>query len=383
MACFDQRNVMEDTIMARHGENIYKRKDGRYEGRYVIGKTITGKTRFGYVYGYQYSEVRRELLLKKAEYAKNTAAFNGVCRSTVGDWMLFWMENELLGSIKTFSYQTYMNLLNRYLLPALGNIPLYSVTPGIVNDYVHHLEETGLAYSTIKSAYRLLSAAMRYALDEGKIQKNPCRKIRIQRPEQTEQRVLTRGEQKMLRKSASDRDLPVILSLYTGMRLGEVCALKWSDIDWEKKTITVRRTVQRVIRNGHVDNSGKTMLMIGTPKSLRSHRVIPVPDFILVQLKKLAKSGAPDSFVFSVSTKAAEPRTIQRRFKRLMDNLGISGVHFHTLRHSFATRLLELGVDVKTVSVLLGHGSVRTTLDFYAHSLIDQQRAAMNLLAAC
>ena len=368
--------------MARHGENIYKRKDGRYEGRYVIGKTITGKTRFGYVYGYQYTEVRRALLLKKAEHAKNAPAFNGHCQSTVGEWMLYWLENELLGSIKASSYQTYINLLNRYVLPVIGNIRLSSVTPGIVNDYIQQLEENGLAYSTVKSAYRLLSAAMRYALDEGKIQKNPCRKIRIQRPEQSEQRVLTRAEQEMLRNSASDSDLPAILSLYTGMRLGEVCALKWSDIDWEKKTITVRRTVQRIVRNGH-DNGRKTMLMIGTPKSLRSHRVIPVPDFILVQMKKLAESDSLDSFVFSVSAKAAEPRTIQRRFKRLMDKLGISGVHFHTLRHSFATRLLELGVDVKTVSVLLGHGSVRTTLDFYAHSLIDQQRAAMKLLAAC
>lgn len=224
---------------------------------------------------------------------------------------------------------------------------------------------------------------MRYALDEGKIQKNPCRKIRIQRPEQTEQRVLTRAEQEMLRNSASDSDLPTILSLYTGMRLGEVCALKWSDIDWDRKTITVRRTAQRIVRSRSSEEGKKTMLMIGAPKSMRSHRVIPVPDFVLAQMKKQMKVDAADSFVFGISNRAAEPRTIQRRFKCLMEKLGISGVHFHTLRHSFATRLLELGVDVKTVSVLLGHGSVRTTLDFYAHSLIDQQRAAMELLAAC
>ena len=368
--------------MARRGENIYKRKDGRYEGRYVIGKTIAGKTRFGYVYGYQYTEVKKELLLKKAEQAKNPPARNGDCQCTVGEWLIYWMENELLGSIKPSSYQTYINLLNRYLLPVIGNIRLSSVTPGIINDYVRHLEETGLAYSTVKSAYRLLSAAMRYALDEGKIQKNPCRKIRIQRPEQTEQRVLSRAEQEMLRKSASDSDLPAILSLYTGMRLGEVCALRWSDIDWEKKTITVRRTVQRIARGGN-GVGRKTMLMIGTPKSLRSHRAIPVPDFVLMQLKRLLNGSSSDAYVFSISSGAAEPRTIQRRFAQLMKKLGLSGVHFHTLRHSFATRLLELGVDVKTVSVLLGHGSVKTTLDFYAHSLLDQQRAAMNLLGAC
>jgi len=369
--------------MARHGENIYKRKDGRYEGRYVIGKTISGKTRFGYVYGYQYAEVKKKLLLRKAEHARTAPAANGNCQSTVSEWLFYWMENELLGSVKISSYQTYVNLVNRHLIPMIGNIRLASVSPADVNDFIQSLEQSGLSYSTMKGVYRLLSAAMRYALDEGVIQKNPCRKIRIHRLEQAEQRVLTRAEQELLRNSTSDSDLPTILSLYTGMRLGEVCALKWSDIDWERKSITVRRTAQRIARGRNCENGKKTMLMIGTPKSQRSHRVIPVPDFVLAQLKMRINAAAADSFVFGSSTKAAEPRTIQRRFKCLTEKLGISGVHFHTLRHSFATRLLELGVDVKTVSVLLGHSSVKTTLDFYAHSLIDQQRAAMVLLAGC
>lgn len=283
--------------MARHGENIYKRKDGRYEGRYVIGKTITGRTRFGYVYGYQYAEVKKELLLKKADHARTTPETNGVCQSTVGEWLVYWLENELLGSVKPSSYQTYVNLMNRHLIPVLGSTRLAAVTPTVVNDYVGHLEESGLSYSTVKGAYRLLSAAMRYALDEGKIQKNPCRKIRIQRPEQTEQRVLTRAEQEMLRNSASDSDLPTVLSLYTGMRLGEVCALKWSDIDWDRKTITVRRTAQRIVRSRNGEVGKKTMLMIGTPKSMRSHRVIPVPDFVLAQMKKMMKADAADELL--------------------------------------------------------------------------------------
>lgn len=122
--------------------------------------------------------------------------------------------------------------------------------------------------------------------------------------------------------------------------------------------------------------------MIGSPKSMRSQRVLPVPDFLLERLKK-RMAGTASEYVFGVSDRAAEPRTLQRRFQRMMDKLGITGAHFHTLRHSFATRLLELGVDVKTVSVLLGHSSAKTTLDFYAHSLMDRQRSAMELLAAC
>lgn len=362
--------------MARHGENIYKRKDGRYEGRYVTGKTLGGKTRFGYIYGHQYAEVKKALLLKKAEYAGENAA-NGCYKGKISEWMTSWMENELLGSVKISSYQTYTNLLKKHLLPALGELKLAAVTPGIVREWIDEMENAGLACSTVKGAYRLFAAAMKAAWEDGKILTNPCRKIRIQRSENEEQRVLTRGEQELLKESASGvRELPALLSLYTGMRLGEVCALKWADVDWEQGTIAVKRTVQRVRRGT------KTTLMIGTPKSLRSRRVIPAPAFLLKQLHEMRENGSGE-YIFSSSGDPAEPRTIQRRFKRFVEKLGITNVHFHTLRHSFATRLLELGVDIKTVSVLLGHGSAKITLDCYAHSLSEQQIAAMRLLAAC
>ena len=369
--------------MSRRGENIYKRKDGRYEGRYVIGKTPSGRTRFGYVYARQYAEARTLLLQRKAEHLEaNRPSFD--YRGTLADWMEHWMENELLGSVKESSWQTYRNLLMRHLLPRLGSYALTQLTPRVIHDFVDELESSGLSESTVRGVYRLLSSAMRYALDEGVIRKNPCRRIHIQHREHGEQRVLNRSEQEKLRQTADDtRDLPALLSLYTGMRLGEICALKWMDIDWEQGTITVRRTVQRIAGKGSENDGCKTLLLIGTPKSHRSCRVIPVPEFILTLLREMLQKCSGTEYVFSKASGAADPRTIQRRFSRLAKKLGLSGAHFHTLRHSFATRLLELGVDVKTISALLGHGSARTTLDFYAHSLSEQQRAAVTLLSAC
>ena len=138
-----------------------------------------------------------------------------------------------------------------------------------------------------------------------------------------------------------------------------------------------RRAAQRVVQAG-----GRTLLMVGTPNSAQAQRVVPLPPFLMSMLRVRRGMGQAAGYIFSDASRAAEPRTMQRRFQRLAAALGIEGAHFHTLRHSFATRLLELGVDVKTVSALLGHRSVRTTLEFYAHSLLEQQRLAVGLLAS-
>lgn len=378
--------------MARHGENIYKRKDGRYEGRYVTGKKSNGTTRFGYVYGMRYTDVKKRLLEKKAEIQQTIHPEAAVRGMTVEKWMRSWLETDLLGGIKASSYLTYQNQMNRHILPYLGRMQMTSITPDMVHSFLECLQAKGLGENTVRGIYRLLSAAMRAALDDGIISKNPCRKICVKRGERVQQRVLSREEQKKVEKMLSQgEDLTALFAMYTGLRLGEICGLRWSDINWENGTATVCRTVQRLKRMDTDKclkcGDAKTYLMIGSPKSPSSCRTIPIPTFLLkrleIQKKQRSTAQLTTGYIFGTGMRAADPRTIQRRFAGVVRRLEIPDAHFHTLRHSYATRLLEMGVDVKTVSQLLGHSSAKTTLDCYAHSLLDQQRSAVAKLSAC
>lgn len=381
--------------MPRHGENIYKRKDGRYEGRYVIGKNEKGQTKFGYIYGRKYTEVRNRLLQKKAELLPQRMDSHCSKAFTLREWMMRWLENEIAPSVKASSYQTYLAQVQNHILPLLGNCYLQLLTSDIINDFVEQLYRKGLSTRTVKAVQRLLSSALKRGCDMGFLQCNPCQNSQSPRAICVQQRVLNRREQRLVQTEAQKKqNLPVLLALYTGMRLGEICALRWSDIDWENGNLWVNRTVQR-IRCASSDSSldallppspnpsfRKTTLWLSTPKSASSHRAIPLAVPLLRLLREKAKVSHGHTYVFASGGRPLDPRSLQRRFAQFTKEIGLSGVHFHTLRHSFATRLIELGVDMKTVSVLLGHSSVKTTLDFYVHSLLDQQRQAVDKLAA-
>lgn len=363
--------------MCKHGENIYRRKDGRYEGRYVIGHGPKGRTRFGYVYGRTYGEVRRKLTQRKAEMlpVPAVAPKSGM---TLQTWMNSLLGGEHFAHLKASSQETYRNMFDVHLAPALGTVDVARITPEDVSELIALLNRKKLAQSTIASVMRLLSSLLRTAQEEGLIQRNPCRKMVLPKPVKEEQRVLSAEEQSQLRAAAlRAENLSALLAMYTGMRLGEICALQWQDIDWERRTLIIRRTALRMRSD---NGSSRTSIYIGTPKTAKSHRVIPLPAFLLTLLRRQVATSQ-SAYVFGFGNRPAEPRTIQRQFTRLVRALGLTGVHFHTLRHTFATRMLELGTDVKTVSVLLGHSSTRITLDVYAHSLIDQQRMAMDRLA--
>lgn len=168
------------------------------------------------------------------------------------------------------------------------------------------------------------------------------------------------------------------LSMYMGLRIGEVCALQWKDIDLEKRILTVSKTIQRVqCRTG----AKWTKLIITEPKSESSKRTIPIPDCLLSVLRENKADG--DIYVVSGKRKPVEPRTVQYRFAKTLHNADLPSFHYHSLRHLFATRCVELGFDVKTLSEILGHSSVEVTLNRYIHSDMDHKRTCMSLLSKC
>ena len=169
--------------------------------------------------------------------------------------------------------------------------------------------------------------------------------------------------------------LCILLTYYTGMRVGEVCGLRYGDIDFEKKIISVRRTVQRVQNE---TNDRKTRLIVDSPKSVHSQRVIPIPENLFALIVKYRSK--PENHLLSGTTAITEPRTLQHRFTGILKRAHLPSVSYHCLRHMFATNCLQAGVDVKTLSELLGHKAVETTLNLYVHSSHERKIACMEML---
>lgn len=224
----------------------------------------------------------------------------------------------------------------------------------------------------------MLKSLFSYASREYGI-KNTLKGLIMPKCEKTEIQLLSTKEQKTLInyvvKKPSLTNLGIAISLYTGIRIGELCALQWGDIDFKKRILTVKKTVQRIQNYG---GNTKTKLIITSPKSRSSIREIPLPKFILSVLEKFRNNDY--IYILSGKVKPIEPRTMQYRFKKILKNVNLPSVHFHSLRHTFATKAIELGFDVKTLSEILGHSSVEITLNRYIHSSLNRKRTCMEKL---
>jgi integrase len=360
--------------MARRGENIYKRKDGRYEGRYIKGRSMEGKARFGYVYGYIYAEVKATLTLAKAA-ARQSAPVRIIGKGSLADFLCFWLENVMYERVKTSTYAQYHERIYTHIVPMLGQIPVCRLTKEQAQAFVNGLSEKRLSHTTVRSIAGVLCSAMKKAVELRLASVNPCVDLSLPQGETKERRALDRSEQirleRLLPLGGHKTELGVLIALYAGLRIGEICALRWRDIDLSSDTLTVRGTLQRVKNLGK--QGPKTKIVEGTPKSKRSKRIIPLPAGLAEKLRSYRNDTPASCYILSGSEIPIEPHTFRKRFNRLSVQAGLD-VSFHTLRHTFATRCLEHNFDIQTVSELLGHATASVTIQVYAHSVFEHKR---------
>jgi len=348
--------------------NVYHRKDGRYEGRALLGKDESGKRIYRSVYGKTAADVEFKL-----------SAISGhkyeITDLTVKDIILEYL-NDVKPQIKESTWANYRMKSEKHLIPTIGNIRCCLLTVDDIRDFIDLKRHQNLSSRYISDILVLLKSVFRY---ESKIHnfQNPLVDYKIPRSTRCDVTFLSKSEQERLVKYAYNdfMYLGIVISLYTGMRIGEICALQWTDIDFDNSIIHVRRTLQRI---PSFDNKRKSKIVITEPKSVSSIRDIPIPECLMQILLKYRNDD--DIYVISGKRKPVECRTLQYRFARVLNNAKLPSVHFHSLRHAFATNCVALGFDVKTLSELLGHSSVEITMNRYVHSDIERKRACMSLI---
>lgn len=352
--------------MPRRGENIYKRKDGRWEARFVKEITIDGKKKYGSVYGHSYSEVKQ----KQKTHIFNPQIIETKNFTTVEAVMKNWL---YLTKHKT-KYSTfvkYETIINNHIIPELGKINVSMLTAKRISEFTDKLIGS-FATATVNNILIVLEMGFDYAEEEYNIK---CPKISLLKQSKQEMRVLSRSEQQTLIRYIRNNDncfsFGILFALFTGIRIGELCALQWDDIKDNK--IHISKTMQRI-----KNEDGKSTVMITEPKTDKSNRIIPVPTAIYELIEKYRK---PKGYVIrQANDKFIEPRLLQKKFGEITSACGLENVNFHALRHTFATRCIESGFDVKTLSEILGHTNVRTTMDRYVHSSFELKQKNMEKL---
>ncbi len=373
--------------MPRKGENIYKRKDGRWEGRYIKSRTIEGKAIYGFVYAKSYQEVREKLIVEKQNSKKNSFL---VTQKKCENEMLFselafiWLQkNEY--RFKESTIVKYENLLKLYILPAMGNQKLNQITDVFLEKFCEQLlfcggeKKQGLSAKTVSDVLSLLRNILSDSMKSPNIY---FKNINFRRTKSIfkEFRVLSQSEQRKLCKylyeNLNERNMGILLCLFSGIRIGEICALKWRDISLEDNIVSIDKTMQRLQRK---NREKKTEIIISSPKSECSIRQIPLSVELIQVLKNMEKDD--DCYVLTGERKKyMEPRTMQNYFKIVLKNCNIKDANFHSLRHTFATRCIEVGFDVKSLSEILGHANVNITMNRYVHPSMKLKKENMEKL---
>jgi len=346
------------------------------------GRRRNGSIMYHSVYARSLSECKKKLMQAKLMYYHDRGECKIYGTGTVKEFMLYWLNEIVKHGVKSSTYANYVYYNSKWITPYLGEKKLYQLKGEEVQQFVNELVGKGLSAGSVKNIYRVLMSVMKKAKQYGYIHHHPCEAIMLPEYKHQGVKVLSQGDQQKLEQTSKESGIMgtiVMLALYTGLRIGEICALTVGDIDFTKGELTVSKTRQRIRYVEAVAHGAKTGVMTGSAKSDSSKRLIPLPPFLLVLLKDQVKASEGAS-IFTYQGHALEPRVVQYRFKRLLKRAEIGAVNFHVLRHTFVTRCLEQNIDVKTISELVGHSSAKITLDLYGHSRLEQKQLAMNHL---
>ena len=365
--------------------NIRKRKDGRWEGRYTAGHDpTTGKPIYKNVLGKTQAEVKEKL--KRAIEENRGLDIVKAGQYTLGQWMDVWFENYAKLKVRPSSHQTYKGYINNHIKPYVGNIPLSKLTSldlqklykmllteGRIDRIESKNQPKGLSAKTVRNINQIISSALNLAKEQKLLASNPADACALPKVEHREMKTLPVEQLTSFLREAKETGVYEIyyIELATGLRRGELLGLKWQDIDMVNGTIRVQRQVARI--DGEI---------VEAPlKTKNSYRTVSIgPDAIEV-LKEQKKKVGDSEYVFpSLNGGPISPDSVLNMLHRVLERAGLPKIRFHDLRHTFATLALQNGVDIKTVSGMLGHFSAGFTLDTYAHVTTSAQREAANTM---
>ncbi len=292
------------------------------------------------------------------------------------EWLNEWLELYVKAATKERTYRKYRQQAEKYLLPALGNYDVNALSAVELQKFLVSLSEHGLAPNSVNFIIAVLRSSLKKGVQLGIIDRQYGDAIVRPRVRANAVSCFTKEEQKKIENYILSHDKPylfgILLALYTGLRIGELLALTWEDVDLQKGTMSITKSCYDKWEDDHY------LKAVDTTKTKSSERTIPIPRQIIVHMKALKKQTNSRYVVIGKTEWGAQVRSYQRAFERLLKKLNIKHKGFHALRHTFATRALEVGVDVKTLSEILGHQDPSITLRRYTHSLMDHKTEMMN-----
>ena len=370
--------------MAKRGENIYKRKDGRWEGRYRSPAHGERKSHYQSVYGKSYREVKEKLLAKKNELAMGKEKKSRLPSDmTLGEAARLWLA-ECRGKWKDSTYATYRSIVEKHIIADLENMPIAGFSAEKYSklfEFYGNREQKRLFSDAYLHQIHIVYGQIFHFLDRkfhcGMPERPSPAQGKTRLPSPPPDTASLQTLERYLLEKAGEGDLTsigILLSGCGGLRIGEICALRWENVDFERGTVRITETMQR-IRTFQGTETG-TKIILSEPKSRTSNREVPLPLYLRAFLEKV--KGAEKDFILKGKKKTyLEPRSLQYRFKKLLQDLKLPYFNFHMLRHVFATNCISRGFDMKTLSELLGHSNVTTTMRIYVHSNMERKKQLM------